>query len=52
MVEENRLPPVLSLSAYCLIIVIKVKKAHAPQIWQKYCQEDITPILLPSQAYQ
>jgi len=34
MAKENRLPPVWSLSAYCLMIVVKAKKAPAPQIWQ------------------
>jgi len=33
MAKEIRLPPVCSLSAYCLMIVIRAKKVHVPQIW-------------------
>jgi len=54
MAKQNRLPPVWSLSAYCFMILVTAKKAHGLQIWPQYvyCQEDITPILLPCQACQ
>jgi hypothetical protein len=34
MAEETDFPQFDPISAYCLMIVIKAKEAHVPQIWQ------------------